>query len=619
MSWQIFPCVKGGKTPAVPRGYQVATNDRDIIDSWAKAYPSCNWGIACGLSGLFVVDVDLAGIEAWRKLLNDNPAVRAAVETTYTVQTPKGGYHFYFYGEGRTSASKIAAGIDTRGVGGYVIAAGGQVGENKYTALTSPNRINQAPQFLIDLVASDYTERRGEYDETNRDSILAVSRASEVLLYMVGKNDVAISGQGGQTKTFVVACKMLESGVSKEKALELISNLWNPHCIPPWTEHELKVIIHNAAEYGQETANAGKALQSAQEVFGGIVSELPKPASFGKYQFVTWREAIKNVTPQRWLINGFLPETGVSVLYGSSQSYKTFVALDWALTLATGITGLWETAATPKTILYFIGEGQSSFIGKRVRAWTKKRGIENPENEKVMDNLILVKNVPAFTDAVAWQGIREQIEALGRKIDVLVIDTFSKATVGMDENSAKDAAMAIGMAQTIGEYTGGAVLILHHTGRGKNAAYRGSSVIESNVDTMILSEKVDDNSRVIKLKPMKHKDADINKPVQLQAIIDTENDSLVLDICTDDYENKGVTVGEAVWLKPQYITGLLYKSGTGTATDADIAAVVSMDFGVDLKVAKREIKKKRENGQDVQYLNHNGIWKMPKTSDDFIY
>lgn len=618
MNWFIFPCVSGGKTPAIPRGYQAASNNENDIKTWQEKYPNCNWGIACGQSGLFVVDVDLAGIDAWEKLVSENAEIRDAAATTYKVRTPKGGFHVYFYGEGRTSASKIATGIDTRGVGGYVIAAGGIIGQNRYEALSSPQRINKAPKFLIDLVNNDYVERRCEYTDNDRDSVLAVGRASEILLHAVGNNDVAISGQGGQTKTYVMACKMLESGVSKDKALELMQRLWNPHCIPPWGENDLKIIIHNAANYGQETATAGKALQSAKDVFGGIVSDLPKKEGFGRYQFLTWREALRTVTPQRWLINGFLPETGVAVLYGASQTYKTFIALDWCLCLATGQNGLWETSNEKKTVLYFIGEGQSSFINKRVKAWAKKHGIENPELNQDMDNLILVKNVPYFTDALAWQAVKDQIEALGRKIDVMVIDTFSKATIGMDENNAKDAALAIGMAQTLGEFTGGSVLVLHHVGRGKNAQYRGSSVIESNVDTMIQSEKIDEVARVIKIKPMKHKDADINKAIQLQAVIDTENDSLVLDFCTDDYSGQGKAVGEPAWLQRDYLNNIVVRAG-GSATDADIASVVTVEFGVDLKVAKRELKKKRENSPDVNYLNHDGVWKLINTTDDCIW
>jgi putative DNA primase/helicase len=97
------------------------------IDDWRKrARPGYagpdGVGVACGESGLVIVDLDVHdpkanGLEAWDALgLTD-------VEK-WVVRTPSGGKHIYFKdptGELRNSTSKIAPGIDTRGAGGQAV------------------------------------------------------------------------------------------------------------------------------------------------------------------------------------------------------------------------------------------------------------------------------------------------------------------------------------------------------------------------------------------------------------------------------------------------------------------------------------------------------------------
>ena len=103
---------------------QEATTDPNRIRAWARKWPDASVGIATGPSGLLVVDLDfdpakqLNGIAEWEKLqAQHGPAL-----LTYAVRTRRGGLHLYFTGQGRTTAGELAPGIDTRSVGGYVVA-----------------------------------------------------------------------------------------------------------------------------------------------------------------------------------------------------------------------------------------------------------------------------------------------------------------------------------------------------------------------------------------------------------------------------------------------------------------------------------------------------------------
>src|SRR5262245_30610328 len=58
LGWHVFPCAPGSKRPALKDNWQgLATTDPGRIRSW-WARQGYNIGIACGPSGLVVIDLD---------------------------------------------------------------------------------------------------------------------------------------------------------------------------------------------------------------------------------------------------------------------------------------------------------------------------------------------------------------------------------------------------------------------------------------------------------------------------------------------------------------------------------------------------------------------------------
>lgn len=152
--WRVFPLRPGDKRPAV-RDWQVrATSDHDRIRAcWASG--PYNVGIACGPSGLVVLDLDVPKEDAcppegWTGgLIRDGRDVLAAVAQqagmpfpshTYTVTTRSGGTHLYFTAPAgeplRNTAGRVGWLVDTRASGGYVVAAGSVVDGRCYRVRT---------------------------------------------------------------------------------------------------------------------------------------------------------------------------------------------------------------------------------------------------------------------------------------------------------------------------------------------------------------------------------------------------------------------------------------------------------------------------------------------------
>lgn len=162
--WYVFPLRPGGKPPALhgeksctrtgecagghQKWEQRATTDPDRIQAaWSRA--PFNVGIATGPSGLIVVDLDTPE----HKGSSDAPDGAAtfgalcertghAVPDTYRVRTTSGGTHLYFTAPTGvrigSTAGTVAPSVDTRGWGGYVVAAGSILPAGQYEALSTP-------------------------------------------------------------------------------------------------------------------------------------------------------------------------------------------------------------------------------------------------------------------------------------------------------------------------------------------------------------------------------------------------------------------------------------------------------------------------------------------------
>jgi hypothetical protein len=147
--WHVFPCAPGGKRPALRGNWQhLATADLAQLRSWWARGPY-NVGVACGPSGLVVIDLDIshgdAGMRPGDPATSGASALVALCDRhgqryplpTYAVDTPSGGCHLYYATAGRTvrnSAGRLGPLIDIRADGGYVIGDGSRIGGSIYTA-----------------------------------------------------------------------------------------------------------------------------------------------------------------------------------------------------------------------------------------------------------------------------------------------------------------------------------------------------------------------------------------------------------------------------------------------------------------------------------------------------
>jgi hypothetical protein len=131
--WHVYPA--RGKASALVKWGTKATTDEKIIRGWWRTWPDAIVCIACGPSGLAVIDLDV-------KDGKNGPAVLDALERrhgrlppTMMQRTGSGGTHLIFRGEIKTTVGVLGEGIDTRGRGGMIVAAPSIIGGGAYQLL----------------------------------------------------------------------------------------------------------------------------------------------------------------------------------------------------------------------------------------------------------------------------------------------------------------------------------------------------------------------------------------------------------------------------------------------------------------------------------------------------
>ncbi|WP_280390461.1 bifunctional DNA primase/polymerase [Nocardia brasiliensis] len=155
--WSVFPLRPLRKTPALKGSWaRHATTDLEQIRSWWRDNPRRNIAIATGVSNLHVIDIDRTnpGDDLLTRLSSLAPP-EDPLPPTYTVQTPH-GRHLYFQAPPQPvlgcTVGRVAPGIDSRGIGGYVVAAGSLTSHGTYQIL-EPSPVAVLPSWLTDRLA----------------------------------------------------------------------------------------------------------------------------------------------------------------------------------------------------------------------------------------------------------------------------------------------------------------------------------------------------------------------------------------------------------------------------------------------------------------------------------
>jgi hypothetical protein len=178
------------------------------------------------------------------------------------------------------------------------------------------------------------------------------------------------------------------------------------------------------------------------------------------------------------LMRGILPSDPrgvVGYLTGYSQSFKSYLALDWACHVSEGME--WSGHETTQAeVLYVAAEGQYADLLSRLRAWETHHGRRA---ENLFCRLAPVK----LTDK---ESVAEAI-ALTKRLDgfkprLVILDTLNQCAGDTDDNSSADARIIYAACKEFGMEFGSTVMLLCHKGKSEGAIIRGSSAYFDDCD-----------------------------------------------------------------------------------------------------------------------------------------
>lgn len=234
-----------------------------------------------------------------------------------------------------------------------------------------------------------------------------------------------------------------------------------------------------------------------------LVPESPVDALYSKMCFDPEADLIAAAN-ETWLIDDIIPARGLGFIYGPPASYKSFIAVDLAMCIATGKDWHGSECEMPGAVVYIAAEG-SRGVKERVIGWRKKYNMTGSivimSTAVMMDDVIMRQ---AFTECV--QRAREQLQV---PIRMVVIDTMARSFSG-DENSSQETGAFFKSCEMLAEDADDCfVMIITHT-RKNDDEYRGSSAVKGAADCMFLVKRVDDRQALV--KNTKQKDVEEAEP-----------------------------------------------------------------------------------------------------------
>ena len=190
-------------------------------------------------------------------------------------------------------------------------------------------------------------------------------------------------------------------------------------------------------------------------------------------------DAMENLPTPEPLIDGVLYLESTALIYGSPGVGKSFVALDWALSVATGND--WDGHTVQHLpVLYVIGEGFGGMASRYV-AWKRYHEVTS-----IPDMYF----APRAVDLQTQQGKEELYRAVDRtNASLVVLDTLARHIPGGDENSFATVSHLVEVMDEIRRATYGCVLGVHHPGKNAENGARGHSSLKGALDTEILCVK----------------------------------------------------------------------------------------------------------------------------------
>lgn len=574
------PCEGGpkrGKHPCVAYGTFCASepNDKTLAHYFGGA--PRNIGIACGPSGLLVIDEDAPN--ALSMLAAD---LGEGLPKTYRVRTSR-GWHWYFEAPthvelGNRSGRLAEYHIDVRGgrgKGGYVVAAG-SVHHTGHVYAAEDEFVVPAPlpEWLIAEIQApagatgDGQGAPGAWDDEPRYGT-ALDLTAQYQRHVDGirsrggefRHELFLAARDGYR---LQALGLLDVATMAEDLRRAVVRVWGAepderdrHIVneearvaaerspwaligpPPAASASIAgdgagadgFTMLDPAEVAAINAEAA-AMEEAARLQADVEytlyrrkvnrladeaerPRLPKPfADYG-----TWDEDLESVPPPAMMVGQLVPERAVGFLGGPSGSYKSFVAVALAVGSAYGrnVMDYREfTVGRARKVLYVAAEG-SEGVSLRNRAARRRAGITQGRQLMVYRRAVDLTSEHDFAELRAF--------ILEQGFEFLIVDTFRQTTLGVNENDNTEVGLVLGRLLGLRDEHGVGSMLVDHTAKTAQglADLGGAGAKRANADYVLMidlpnGERGRDQQRTLRVAKLKDKVDGRTWPIRLETV-----------------------------------------------------------------------------------------------------
>ncbi len=492
----LTPIKKNAKSPILKDWGNKSVSEEKLLDHAAKGG---NVGMVIK-DDMVVVDVDPRN-GGWESLARLEKKIGEKIERT--VETPSGGFHAYYKGRSEALRKNLKEfpGIDILSEGSQVLIVGCEIDGKKYVWTDEDFgcvEFADVPTGLVKTYAKGERARPTSDDdcvEDLRDFAGLVGRpgamSEEAVKELLAKLDPSIPND-----------EWVKVGMALKDWHPIFGlELWEAWSLDGdnWTEGDAE------KRWRSFDVTAG----SGGVTLGTVVHMARNEADFKISPMTGGSEKIQNDLklltipemdarpPVKFLVPSLLPEKGVAVLAGQSGTMKSFCAISVGLTAATGGV-FFDDEIEQTNCLFMLNEGQGGFA-RRCIAWQEYHHIQNTDAFKVIEttpNLMRSESLEPFIDLIESEKFNPGL---------IIIDTFSKATIGGEDNSTKDMGMAMGNAYNIANHFNALVILIDHMGKDTKRGVRGAYAKHAAADMVGHVSKIGDT---VTIKTAKQKEAE---------------------------------------------------------------------------------------------------------------
>lgn len=203
------------------------------------------------------------------------------------------------------------------------------------------------------------------------------------------------------------------------------------------------------------------------------------------------------------IVEGVLTEGAMSVIYGESNSGKTYLALHLGICVCLGEPWLGRRTTPGRTVIYIAAEGPGS-VRMRLAAFHSHYGRLPPHFGLIPATLNLMDpsvDVENLIDLIRQKIVLDECPSVA----LIIVDTVAQVMGGANENASEDMARLVAAGARLKQATGAHVMFIHHSGKDAAKGARGHSSLRAAVDTEI-EVTADESTRTHTAKITKQRD-----------------------------------------------------------------------------------------------------------------